>query len=90
MTISFHRAVTGFDLSDLTLTTPSGTFGGSNLIADDATLTTSDNINYVLTLPSELTDSSGSYQLLLSATGSGIMEGNGLPLVDGASVTWTE
>lgn len=89
-TISFNRAVTGFDLTDLTLMTPAGTVSGSDLIADGATLTTSDNINYLLTLPSALTDSSGSYQLLLTAAGAGITDGNSLPLASNALVSWTE
>lgn len=89
-TISFNRAISGFDLSDLTLTTAGGAFGGSDLIADGATLTTSDNINYVLSLPSELTAAGGSYQLLLAAAGSGIVDGNGLALLTDALVSWSQ
>lgn len=89
-TISFNRAITGFDLSDLSLTTPSGLLIGSDLMADGATLTSSDDINYVLSLPSELTNSSGTYQLLLNAAGSGITDGNVLPLASNALVSWAE
>lgn len=90
-TIRFNRPVSGFDLSDLTLTTPGGSsIPGSDLASDGATLTTGDNVSFVLTLPAGLTGNGGAYILTLTATGSGITDADLLALTRDASMSWTE
>ncbi len=84
ITIGFDEAVTGFELSDLTLTRD----GGANLLTGAQTLTTSDNITWMLGNLAGLTDVAGSYQLTLTAAGSGVQDLAGNALGLGVSETW--
>ena len=85
MTITFNKAVSGFNLADLSLTRN----GGSNLLTGSQTLTTADNITFSLNNLSAITAVSGTYVLTLTAAGSGITETlAGNALVANASDTW--
>ena len=85
ITIVFSEPVTGFDLSDLSLTRDSG----GNLLTGSQTLTTSDNITFVLGNLSGLTGAAGTYVLELDAQGSGIENANELVLEEDATETWS-
>ena len=82
LSISFSEPVTGFDISDLTLTLG----GGVNLLAESAAPSSSDGMNWTLSGLSSLTSIAGSYTLALNASGSGINDLAGNPLAAGASV----
>ncbi|MDB5388337.1 MAG: hemagglutinin/hemolysin-related protein, partial [Planctomycetaceae bacterium] len=82
--IVFSKAVSGFDLGDLSLARN----GGANLLTAGLTLTTSDNITFTLQGLSALTTADGSYLLGLNATGSGIIDGASNSLTTGAAVSW--
>jgi hypothetical protein len=77
MTVGFSEAISGFDLADLKLARD----GGSNLLTGAQTLTTTDNITWTLGGIAGLTGTSGSYVLTLTASGSGITDLVGNPLV---------
>jgi ELWxxDGT repeat protein len=82
--IAFNMPVTGFDLSDLSMTrngTPSSLAG--------ATLTTADNTTFTLGNLSGVTAAAGDYVLQLTASGSGIKDADLLAIVADASTTWT-
>jgi hypothetical protein len=82
--ISFNRTVSGFDLSDVSLTRD-----GAAVPLDGATLTTSDGQIYSLAGLSAATTPAGVYVLGLNAAGSGITDTQGTPLFSNASGTWT-
>jgi hypothetical protein len=84
ISIVFSKAVTGFDLSDLSLTLN----GGVNLLTAGQTLTTSNNITFTLNNVAALTGSSGNYLLTLVAAGSGIIDVTANPLTVGATDAW--
>ena len=84
ITIVFSEAVVGFDLADLTLTRSSD----SNLLTDAQTLSTSDNVTWVLGDLSSLTSAAGIYQLQLTATSAGIQDLAGNALTADASESW--
>jgi len=81
--IVFSEAVSGFDLSDLSLTRDGG---GNLLTAED--LSTTDDITWTLGGLAGLTGASGTYTLALTAAGSGIQDATGNPLAGDASDTW--
>jgi hypothetical protein len=79
--ITFSEPVTGFDLADLSLVRN----GGSNLLTAAQTLTTTDNIHWMLNNLAGLTGASGSYVLSLPSRGTGIVDLAGNPIGSGAS-----
>jgi hypothetical protein len=78
VSFTFNKPVTGFDISDLVL--QRGSLRGPNLLTSDQTLTTTDNVTWILSGLGDLTDTDGTYSLTLKAAASGIMDfdGNGL------------
>ena len=86
ITVRFNQAVSGFDLSDLQLTR--STDGKVSLLPGSATLTTSDNVSWVIGNLSPLTRPSGIYQLTLSAAGSGIQTAGGGTLSNSVQEDW--
>jgi hypothetical protein len=84
--VQFSRAVTGLDLSDLTLTRT--TDAAISLLPGTATVTTSDNIEWTIGNLQQLTSASGIYRLTLTANGSGIRALDGGPLVEDALESW--
>ncbi|MGA2501180.1 MAG: Ig-like domain-containing protein, partial [Tepidisphaeraceae bacterium] len=85
MTIVFSKAITGFNLADLTLKCN----GGANLLTSSQSLTTSDNQTYTLSGLAPLTSAAGVYTLALTAAGSGISDTSGHALVADAFGTFT-
>ena len=86
VTITFSQAVTGFNLSDLSLTRD----GGANLLTGSQTLSSSDGgITWTLGNLAALTADSGTYALSLTASGSGIADTAGNLLGTNASDSWT-
>ncbi|MGB2824545.1 MAG: LamG-like jellyroll fold domain-containing protein, partial [Phycisphaerae bacterium] len=81
--IVFSEAVTGLDLSDLSLTRD----GGGNLLTGEP-LETTDGITWTLGGLSALTAPSGTYTLTLTAAESGIQNAAGDPLEGDAVDTW--
>jgi hypothetical protein len=82
LAINFSEQVVGITLASLSLSRD----GGPNLLASGSpTLTTSDNITWTLGNLSGLTGALGNYTLALTATGSGITDLAGNPLVNGAT-----
>ena len=82
--IVFSHAVTGFDLANLTLTRD----GGANLLTSGQTLSTSDNIHWTLGNLRGITDALGTYDLTLTAVGSGITDAAGSALTADAADQW--
>ena len=82
--IVFNKAVTGFDLADLTLKLN----GGANLLTGAQTLTSGDNITWTLGNLSGLTGAEGTYVLKLTASGSNIKDAANNPLLSDATETW--
>ena len=87
ITIEFAESVSGFDLADVTLTRSTDTI--VDLLPGAATLTSSDHVTWFLGNMSSLINSSGVYELTLSADGSGIQDEAGNTLTTGALGTWT-
>jgi hypothetical protein len=90
-TITFNHAVSGFDLSDLTLayTDASGNVTTTNLSnAQGVSLTTTDNVTWTLGGLSSLTTASGTNTLTLHGQNSGIIDGYGLSLLIDVSASW--
>jgi hypothetical protein len=85
ITITFSAAVTGFTIADLSLKRN----GGANLLTGSQTLTTSNDIAWSLGNLSSLTGTAGSYVLLLTASGSGIVDGSLNALASDVSESWT-
>lgn len=84
MTITFSEPVAGFDLSDLVVSRN----GGSNLLTGSQTLTTSDNMTFVLGNLTALTGIAGSYAVTVDAQGSGTTDLADNPLSANATQTW--
>ncbi len=84
ISIVFNQAVTGFDLSDLTLTFNAG----PNLLTGAQTLTSGDNITFTLGNLAGLTGTDGIYELTLNAVGAGIADLATNVLVTGATDDW--
>ncbi len=81
--IHFSEPIVGFDLADLQLTLDNVT-----VPLNGATLTTSDQQNWILGNLANATSSVGIYQLALTAAGSGIADLAGAPLLAGDSIVW--
>jgi hypothetical protein len=84
ITILFSEPVTGLDLADLRLTRN----GSTVPLTASQTLTTGDNVSWVLNGLAGLTGASGTYALTLTAAGSGITDTGGRALAADASDTW--
>ena len=84
VTITFVRAVTGFDLADLTLTRD-----GAAVSLAGATLTTADSRTYTLGNVTAATTAEGVYVLSLSGAASGIADASGSQLRQIATATWS-
>jgi hypothetical protein len=82
ITIQFSQAVQNFDLSDLQLTRDNG----SNLLTNAQTLTTTDNITWILGNLVSLTGIVGNYKLTVIAAG--IINSIGNPMLTDANTTW--
>jgi CSLREA domain-containing protein len=82
--IVFNKAVTGFDLPDLTLKLN----GGANLLTGAQTLTSGDNITWTLGNLSGLTGTAGTYVLKLTASGSNIKDAANNSLTADATESW--
>jgi hypothetical protein len=86
ITIVFSGPVSGFDLSDLTLTLD----GGADLLASGSpTLTTSDNITWTLGNLDALTAAAGNYVLKLNAADSDITDDFSQTLVQDSIESWS-
>ena len=84
--VSFNRAVSGFDVADLTLTR-----NGSPVSLAGASLTPSlDRRTWTVAggVLVQATNATGSYRLALVAAGSGIIDASGVPLATGAVDEW--
>jgi subtilisin family serine protease len=84
--VSFNRAVSGFDVADLTLTR-----NGSPVSLAGATLTPSlDRRTWTVAggVLVQATNATGSYRLALVAAGSGIIDASGVPLASGTVDEW--
>jgi hypothetical protein len=81
--IQFSKPIVGFDLADLQLTRD-----GVSVSLTGATLTTTDQQNWTLGNLAGITSPIGIYQLTLTATGSGIADQAGNPLLVGSSTVW--
>jgi hypothetical protein len=84
VTILFSEPVTGLDLADLRLTRNGSTIP----LTASQTLSTADNVSWVLGGLAGLTGASGTYVLTLTAAGSGVTDGGGRALAGDASDTW--
>jgi hypothetical protein len=82
--IQFSEAITGFDISDLSLTRN----GDANLLTATQTLTTTNDIAWVLNNLSSLTENDGTYLLTLTASSSNITDVVGNALAGNATVNW--
>jgi hypothetical protein len=85
ITFLFNEAVTGFDLGDLTLSRSAGTT--VSLLPGAATLTTADNVTWILGNVGPLTGGSGIYELRVAA-GGGVQDVGGNPMTEGATEKW--
>ena len=83
---AFSQPVTGFDLSDLSLTRSAS--GVIRLLPGSATLTTADNVTWRLGNLTALTAPAGIYELRLTAANSGIRSVAGMNLDVGSSEKW--
>ena len=88
ITITFDRPVSGFDLSDLSLTRN----GGASLLPGTATLTSSDSRVFTLAHIADITMASGSYNLTLNYAGSGIqsLASGAAPTAANPIESWTQ
>ena len=87
MSITFNEAVSGFVLADLQLMR-----NGTAVPLTGATLTTTDNITWMLGNLTSLTglpNSVDTYTLTLVAAGSGIVDGNNNAIISDASTSFT-
>jgi hypothetical protein len=82
--IGFDEAVSGFGISNLTLTRDSG----PNLLTASNALTTPDNVTFTLSNLLSSSSTSGSYQLTLTGAGSGVTDAAGNALFVDASDAW--
>jgi Domain of unknown function (DUF4347)/Bacterial Ig-like domain/RTX calcium-binding nonapeptide repeat (4 copies) len=81
--IQFAEAVSGFDISDLSLSR-----NGENVPLKGANLTTGDGITWTLTNTKKLTNRRGDYTLSINATDSGVFDAAGNPLNTNATDRW--
>jgi alkaline phosphatase len=84
--VFFNRPISGFDLSDIELTNN----GGDNLLPADVTLTTSDNRTWIIGNLEGLTNQPGTYELILRAADSGIVDRHGNSLREDAATSWRD
>jgi autotransporter-associated beta strand protein len=84
VTITFVRAVTGFNLGDLSLTR-----GGLAVSLAGATLGTTDSRTYTLGNLGAATTAEGVYLLTLAGASAGIADGAGSQLNQATTSTWT-
>jgi hypothetical protein len=84
VTFTFSKPVVGFDLADLSLTR-----GGAGVSLAGATVTTADNVTFVVGPLAAATAPAGSYVLTLAAAGSGIVDAAGNPLAAGTAAAFT-
>ena len=84
LAVVFSQAVTGFDISDITLTRN----GGANLLTGAQTVTTGDSINFTIGNLASLTAAEGSYTLTVGAGGSGVLNAQFNPLLGNAQTTF--
>ncbi|MDB5297606.1 MAG: conserved repeat domain protein [Phycisphaerales bacterium] len=82
--ITFSEPVTGFDVTDLTLTR-----GGSAVALTGASLATTDNKTFTLTGLAGPTAPAGSYVLAVKATGTGIVDAANNAMTTAATAAWT-
>ena len=83
--VRFDRAVTGFDVSDLSLVR-----SGTAVPLSGATVTTADNVTWTVGGLDPLTATAGTYSLALNAAGSGIVSmAGGVALAASASDSWS-
>jgi subtilisin family serine protease len=83
--VRFDRAVTGFDVADLSLLR-----NGSVVPLSGAAVTTTDNVTWTVAGLEPLTATEGSYTLALNAAGSGIVSvDGGMALAAPAFDSWT-
>src|SRR5207253_263709 len=82
--ITFNQVVAGFDVIDLVLKGD----GVCDLVRAGRTLSSADNITWILGNLSGLTELNGMYVLTLTASGSGIQDLAGNLLATDASDTW--
>jgi autotransporter-associated beta strand protein len=87
--IDFSEPVNGFTLQDLQLTLAVGGAVASEPLMG-ATLTTTDNQNWMLGNLSGLTALSGTYNLILTGLASTVTDIYGNPLVTNGSASWTK
>jgi hypothetical protein len=85
LTLTFSEPVTGVDLSDLSLTRD----GGGNLLTGAQTFSTTDGgRTWVLGNLGPVTAAPGLYTATVIASGSGIMDGAGNPMLGNGETTW--
>ena len=84
ITVKFSEIVRGFDLADLQLTR-----GGTLVPLAGATLTSDDDVSWVLGNLAAITATEGDYTLTVKATGSGIVDLMRRAMFDDASDTFT-
>jgi hypothetical protein len=82
--IVFSEPVSGFEIGDLDLVLD----GGANLLSGAQTLTTGDDITWTLAGLTAITAANGTYELTLSASGSGILNSALIELATDAADTW--
>lgn len=86
LTIEFDEPVTGFDVGDLSLTLD----GGSNLLTGGESLTSTDMQTYTLSGIDNATFAVGTFNLTLTAQGSGILDFAQNPMLEDATEEWTQ
>ena len=84
ISIVFSERITGFDLSDLTLTRD----GGTNLLTASQTLSSPDGKTWTLAGLNGVTAPEGRYLLTLKDAGNGITDAAGNALIAGATDAW--
>ncbi len=88
ITITFSEPVEDFTLQDLQLSLANGGVAASQPL-ESATLTTTNNQNWVLGNLVGLTTAAGAYTLSVTGLGSGVTDYFGNSLTTGASTSWT-
>ncbi|QOV88728.1 PKD domain-containing protein [Humisphaera borealis] len=84
ITVNFSELVSGFDLSDISLTR-----NGVPVSLAGATISTTGNISFTIGNLSSVTTSGGAYTLTVNAAGAGIIDDAGNALASGSTVSWT-
>jgi CSLREA domain-containing protein len=83
--IVFNKPVTGFDLGDLKLTRDGG---ATNLLTGAQILNSADNATWTLGNLAGITTAEGTYDLTLTAAGSGIQDSTSTALASGTTASW--